>query len=169
MQILFLGDSLVEFHNWQTRFPAHRVINAGRAGKTVAGLMANLPRILRRCPDPERVVLMIGTNNLPMEDYGAFLPDYERILATLVGTLPPAHITITNLPPFQAAHLAPSAVPRVNQGLLQLSRQKKTAFLDLFAAFKAEAQSVAACFTDDGVHLSDLGYAIWSACLTPSL
>lgn len=134
----------------------------------MAGMMANLPRILRRCPDPKRVVIMVGINNLLMEDY-AFLPDYERILATLADTLPPEQITITNLPPIRVAHLAPSAVPRLNQGLLQLSQQKKTAFLDLFAAFHTEAQSVAACFTADGVHLSDLGYAIWSACLTPSL
>lgn len=168
MKLLFLGDSLIEFYNWQTCFPAHAVVNAGRAGETVAGLLANLPRLLRRCPNPERVFIMIGTNNLLREDY-AFLPDYEKILAGLVGTLPPKRITITSLPPIQATHLAPSAVPRVNQGLLQLSQQKKTAFLDLFAAFNTEAQSVAACFTDDGVHLSGLGYAIWSACLTRSL
>ncbi len=168
MKLLFLGDSLVEFHNWQTCFPAHTVINAGMAGETVAGLLANLPRLLRRCPDPERVLIMIGTNNLLMEDF-AFLPDYEKILAVLVSLLPPERITITGLPPLRVAHLAPSTVPRVNQGLLQLSLQKKTAFLDLFATFNTEAQSVAACFTDDGVHLSDLGYTIWSACLARSL
>ena len=168
MTLLFLGDSLVEFHNWQACFPAHSVVNAGRAGETVVGLMASLSRLLHRYPDPERVVIMIGANNLLMEDY-AFLPDYERILATLIGTLPPERITITNLPPFQVAHLAHSIVLRLNQGLFQLSQQKKTAFLDLFAAVNAEAQSVAACFTDDGVHLSDLGYAIWSACLTRGL
>ena len=168
MKLLFLGDSLVEFHNWQTCFPAHQVVNAGMAGETVAGLMANLPRLLRRCPDPDRVVIMIGANNLLREDYG-FLPDYKKILATLVGILPSERITITSLLPFQVPHLAPSIVPRLNQGLLQLSRQKKTGFLDLFAAFHTEARSVAACFTEDGVHLSDLGYAIWSACLTLSL
>ena len=168
MQTLFLGDSLVEFHNWQTCFPAHRVVNAGRAGETVAGLMASLPLHLRRCPDPERVLIMIGANNLLMEDY-AFLPDYERILATLVGTLPPEHIIITSLPPFQVAHLAPSTIPRLNHGLLQLSQRKKTTFLDLFAAFHTETQTVAACFSEDGVHLNDLGYAIWSACLTHKL
>ena len=168
MQLLFLGDSLVEFHNWQTCFPVHRVVNAGRAGETVAGLLANLPLHLRRCPDPERVVIMIGTNNLLREDYG-FLPDYARILDALGDTLSPKQITVTSLPPFRAAHLAPSVIPRLNQGLLQLSRQKRAAFLDLFSAFTTEAPNIAACFTDDGVHLSDLGYTIWSACLAREL
>ncbi|HIJ91000.1 MAG: GDSL-type esterase/lipase family protein [Desulfobulbaceae bacterium] len=168
MKLLLLGDSLVEFYNWQTRFPQHTVLNAGMAGETVAGLLARLPLHLRSCPDPERVVIMIGTNNLLMEDYG-FLPDYEKILDELGATLSPAHITITSLPPMQLDHLAPSAVPRLNTRILQLSLQRKTAFLDLFTAFNTDPASVADCFTDDGVHLSALGYEIWSACLLPLL
>ncbi len=168
MKLLFLGDSLIEFYNWQTRFPAHTVVNGGRGGETVAGLLDCLPLHLRRCPDPERVLIMIGTNNLLMGDY-AFLPDYEKILAALIDILPPERITITNLPPFQSPYLAPSTIPRVNKGLLQLCHQKKTGFLDLFAAFNKEAQSVGACFTDDGVHFSDLGYTIWTDYLTRNL
>ena len=168
MQLLFLGDSLVEFHNWQTCFPVHRVVNAGRAGETVAGLLANLPLHLRRCPDPERVVIMIGTNNLLREEYG-FLPEYAEILNILSSTLPPARITVTSLPPIRAAHLAPSVVPRLNEGLLRLSQQKKVAFLDLCAAFNTGAPDAAACFAEDGVHFSDLGYTIWSAWLASVL
>ena len=168
MKILFLGDSLIEFYDWQARFPAQAVVNGGRSGESVAGLLANLPLLLRRCPDPERVVIMIGTNNLLREDYG-FLPDYARTLDALGDTLPPARITVTSLPPIQAAHLAPSVVPRLNQGLLQLSQQKKAGFLDLFSAFTTDAPTIAACFTDDGVHLSDLGYTIWSARLARML
>jgi lysophospholipase L1-like esterase len=168
MKLLFLGDSLVAFSNWQSRFPLHAVVNAGRAGETAAGLLAALPRHLHCCPDPDRVFIMIGTNNLLREEY-AFLPDYQKILTALANTLPPARITVTGLPPFRAAHLAPSAVPRVNQGLLQLSRRNKTAFLDLFAAFSAETTDTSACFTDDGVHLSPLGYEIWSARLARGL
>lgn len=168
MKLLFLGDSLVAFYNWQARFPAHTVVNGGRGGETVAGLMANLPLHLRRCPDPERVVIMIGTNNLLREDYG-FLPDYARILDDLSSILPPEQITVTSLPPFRAAHLAPSVVPHVNEDLLQLSRKKKAGFLDLFSAFNSDAPTIAACFTDDGIHLSDLGYKIWSSSLTRCL
>ena len=164
MQLLFLGDSLVEFHNWQSRFPDHTAFNGGVAGETVAGLLANLPRLLRRCPDPERVVIMIGTNNLLREEYG-FLPEYAEILDVLGSTLPLARITVTSLPPIRAAHLAPSVVPRLNEGLLRLSQQKKVAFLDLYAAFNTGAPDAAACFAEDGVHFSDLGYTIWSAWL----
>lgn len=168
MKLLFLGDSLIELYDWQARFPAHVVVNCGRNGETVAGLLANLPLLLRRCPDPERVVIMIGTNNLLREDY-AFLPDYAKLLDALSNTLPPARITVTSLPPIRAAHLAPAAIPRLNEGLRQLSQKKKAGFLDLFSAFTTDAPCVAACFTGDAVHLSDLGYTIWSACLERTL
>ncbi|MDG4475080.1 GDSL-type esterase/lipase family protein [Thiovibrio frasassiensis] len=168
MRLLFLGDSLVEFCNWQGRFPLHTAVNGGRAGETVAGLLAELPMHLHRCPEPERVFLMIGTNNLLREEYG-FLPDYEKILATLGQILPPEKITITSLPPIQARHLAPLAISRLNESLLQLSREKKAGFLDLFTAFNTAPQTVAACFSEDGVHFSPLGYEIWSACLARTL
>jgi lysophospholipase L1-like esterase len=168
MKLLFLGDSLVAFFDWQSRFPQHAVVNGGRAGETVAGLLAALPCRLRRCPDPERVFIMIGTNNLLREEY-AFLPDYQKILTALKNTLPPGRITVTSLPPIRAAHLAPSAVPRLNEGLRQLCRREKSAFLDLYAAFETEAATAAACFTDDGIHLSPLGYEIWSALLARDL
>ena len=168
MKILFLGDSLIEFYDWQARFPAQAVVNGGRSGESVAGLLANLPLLLRRCPDPERVVIMIGTNNLLREEYG-FLPEYAEILNILGSTLPPARITVTSLPPIRAAHLAPSVVPRLNEGLLRLRRQKKVAFLDLCAAFNTGAPDAAACFAEDGVHFSNLGYTIWSAWLASVL
>ena len=168
MRLLFLGDSLVAFYDWQRRFPEHAVVNGGRAGETVAGLLATLPSLLRRCPEPEQVCIMIGTNNLLREEY-AFWPEYAKILDALGSTLPSQRITVTSLPPVRAAHLAPSAVSRVNDGLRQLSREKKAAFLDLFSAFHTEAPAVEACFAEDGVHFSDLGYTIWSGRLARGL
>lgn len=168
MKILFLGDSLVEFYNWQARFPLHKVINAGKSGETVAGLLACLPRYLRSCPDPEQVHVMIGTNNLLREDYN-FLPAYGKILNILSDAVPPVSITVTSLLPMQLAHLPSSAIPRLNTGLLQLSQQNKSTFLNLFAAFNTAVQPVTACFNNDGVHLSSLGYQIWSDCLAVNL
>jgi len=37
-----MGDSLIEFFNWQERFPDREVFNYGIAGETAEGLLARL-------------------------------------------------------------------------------------------------------------------------------
>ncbi|HDH01537.1 MAG TPA: GDSL family lipase, partial [Nitrospirae bacterium] len=48
--ILFLGHSLIEFFDWQTRFPDHRVASLGVAGETVEGLLSRLDGIIKEYP-----------------------------------------------------------------------------------------------------------------------
>ena len=38
MDMLFIGHSLVEFFDWQVRFPGHRAANLGVAGESVADI-----------------------------------------------------------------------------------------------------------------------------------
>ena len=89
--LYFLGDSLIEYHDWQARFPTHRVKNFGYAGETVAGLLARLPGILKQ-PEPDEVFLMIGTNNMVMEDY-SFLGDYGEMIERIQAAYPNCRIT----------------------------------------------------------------------------
>ncbi|MGV1097856.1 GDSL-type esterase/lipase family protein [Thiovibrio sp. JS02] len=161
MRVLFLGDSLIEYYDWQDRFPDQAVRNAGQAGETVAGLLARLPGLLQRRPTPEMVILMIGTNNLLMEDY-AFLPDYGRILATIAAQAPAAGIACTSLLPMPLSWLADTAVARINASLHRLVTGAGASYLDLYAAFTKGGEPAAAYFEGDGVHLSGPGYALWS-------
>ena len=69
-QFLFIGDSLIEFFSWQKRFPAEHVYNFGSAGETAEGLLSRLPGIIARTESPDLVMIMTGTNNIAMEDYG---------------------------------------------------------------------------------------------------
>ncbi len=51
-QFLFIGDSLIEFFNWQKRFQDDQVYNFGSAGETAEGLLSRLPNIIRRIQAP---------------------------------------------------------------------------------------------------------------------
>ncbi|MBW1792222.1 MAG: GDSL family lipase, partial [Deltaproteobacteria bacterium] len=68
-KILLTGDSLIEFFYWQSRCPEFDIANEGIAGETVRGLLYGLPSLEARVEVPDAVVLMIGTNNLAMDDY----------------------------------------------------------------------------------------------------
>ena len=166
-QLLFLGDSLIEYGDWQRHFPAYDVVNLGVAGETVQGLLARLPQITRQAPRPAWACLMIGTNNVAMEDYG-FLPDYEAIVTRLGREYPAAVLVITSLLPIHLPWLADNAIPRLNDQLRRVAHRRGATYLDAHAAF-LQRMAGPSLFLADGVHLSTAGYETWSAAMAPFL
>lgn len=161
-KILFVGDSLIAYCDWQHHFPGLSCVNLGLPGETVAGCCHQVPQILSRHPQADLVVLMIGTNNLVMSDF-AFLADYERLLADLHAGYPEATIVVCSLLPLALAWLAPGAVERLNDLLKELANQDWCVYLDICESFTAGDTS--SCFVEDGIHVSAEGYRRWSALL----
>ena len=163
-QFLFMGDSLIEFFNWQKRFPDHHVFNFGSAGETAEGLLARLPNIIPRAQSPDLVMVMTGTNNIAMEDYG-FLLTYEKIIALLQESYAQATIVMTSLLPIELFFLG-DAVPRVNKKLRGIAKDKHILYLDLYPKFlDVNASAITAYYEADGVHLSEQGYEVWARAL----
>ena len=55
-RLLFLGDSLVDFGNWQHRLPQHRVTSSGVPGEQAEELLWRLP--VQTAAAPEAIILM---------------------------------------------------------------------------------------------------------------
>lgn len=165
-KVLFVGDSLIAYYDWQQDFPALSCVNLGVPGETVAGCRSQVPQIVVRHPRADLVVVMIGTNNLVMSEFG-FLADYEALLAGLHDGYPQASIVVCSLLPLQLHWLAPGAAERLNDLLKELANQDWGVYLDICASF--HAGETASCFSEDGVHLSDEGYRRWSAVLAECL
>jgi len=163
-KILLTGDSLIEFFDWQSRFPQYGIANEGIAGETVRGLLYGLPSLEARVEIPDVIVLMIGTNNLAMDDY-AFLGDYQEIVEKFREWYPDARVVITSLLPLYLPWLAPDAVQRLNESLERIVENPRVDLLDVFSQFRAEGRGERDLFLEDGVHLSDAGYAVWSRVL----
>ncbi len=164
--LLLIGDSLIEFFDWQTRFAKHFVISAGVPGETVAGLLARTPHLTLQKQAPDHIIIMTGTNNLAMEDF-SFILDYKQIILCLQNAFPDAEITITGLFPIQLFWLADDSVIRVNTLLEELASSRKIGYLDGCLIFSN--QVTPSCFTEDGVHLSDHGYSLWSKAIEKTL
>jgi len=163
-QYLFIGDSLVEFFNWRNRFPDQQVINLGQAGETAEGLAARLPGIIKRHDAPDLIMIMTGTNNIAMEDYG-FLVTYEKIIEQLQEACPGATIIMVSLLPIELFWLG-DAIPRVNRRLKEISQNLAVNYLDIYPLFLGRnGKQNPACFEPDGVHLSLQGYKVWANAL----
>jgi lysophospholipase L1-like esterase len=167
-QFLLLGDSLIEFFNWQKRFPGQQVYNFGSAGETAEGLLSRLPNIIKRISTADLVMTMTGTNNIAMEDY-SFLFTYEKIIAMLQKNYERATIVMTSLLPIELFFLG-DAVPRINERLKAIARENNITYLDLYPLFLGEdSKAVSAYYEADGVHLSDEGYEVWARALETSI
>lgn len=163
-QYLFIGDSLVEFFDWQKRFPDQQVINFGQAGETAEGLSARLSGIIKHHAAPDFIMIMTGTNNIAMEDYG-FLLTYEKIIKQLQEACPGATIIMVSLLPIELFWLG-DAVPRVNKRLKAISRNPAVHYLDLYPLFLGrDGRQNPAFFEPDKVHLSPPGYEVWANAL----
>ena len=163
-KFLFIGDSLIEFFNWQERFPDREVFNYGIAGETAEGLLARLPNIIDRAQSPDLVMIMTGINNVAMEDYD-FLFTYEKIITRLRKIYGQATITLVSLLPLDLFFLG-DAIPRVNGKLKEIAQKNNILYLDLYPLFIDEnSRTITSYFEADGVHLSADGYEVWARAL----
>ncbi|HDH11134.1 MAG TPA: GDSL family lipase [Nitrospirae bacterium] len=165
MDILFIGHSLIEFFDWQKKFSAHRVANLGVAGETVEGLLARIDKIIKECSSVDLIFIMTGLNNVAMEDFD-FFDSYKKILERLSTAYPSARIFIHSLLPTTVDFIPDESIRNVNDSLKYLLRDTKVEFLDVYKLFVNRAgRPVKDYLLDDGVHLSDKGYAVWSKAL----
>lgn len=165
MDILLLGHSLIEFFDWQKRFPEHRAANLGVAGETVEGLLSRIDRITKEYDSADLIFVMTGLNNMAIEDSG-FLGSYRNIVEKLKAAYPSARIFINSILPVIFEFISKESIREVNLSLEKLAADTGVEFLNIHALFvDAKGMPVKEYLEDDGVHLSEKGYAVWSDAL----
>jgi lysophospholipase L1-like esterase len=163
VKLLFIGDSLIEYFDWEKRFPGHTVYNLGVSGETAGGLHTRLQRIFTHIGSPDKVFIMSGINNLSMGD-NDFLDTYRDILRGIAAAYPSATIYVHSLLPVLFPYIANEDIRDMNAKLSEMALQQGASYIDLHATFLDEkGRPVAALLEDDGVHVSEEGYRVWSA------
>ena len=161
-RLLFLGDSLIEYFDWSERFPEHEVYNLGIAGETVEGLHGRLRGIFRKVKDPEMVFIMSGINSMAMGDEG-IADIYRKVVQELKQAYPSAKIIVQSLLPVLFPFIPNEDIRNMNARLKQVAADEKVLYLDIHSRFLDEkGRPMTAFLTDDGVHVSDEGYRVWS-------
>ncbi|MEW6108759.1 MAG: GDSL-type esterase/lipase family protein [Nitrospirota bacterium] len=165
MRILFIGHSLVEFFDWQRRFPSHSALNLGVAGETVEGLLSRLENVMNSHPSADLIVLMTGLNNIAMDDFG-FFGSYKKIIQRLSNAYPKARIAVNSILPTLIEFIDNSSIIYSNETIKTLAHETGAEFIDAYSLFiDKKGNPVKEYFQSDGVHLSDKGYKIWSGAI----
>lgn len=157
-----LGDSLVEWGDWETLLPGCNVINRGVAGEDVEGLSVRLANEVLSAGTVQHTLIMAGTNNLLMGNL--FFPAiFRTMLARLRQLCPDSTITVNSILPMDITGLAGDTIDRVNLELREITEEADCSFLDMKAAYSARCLPIThPCFMEDGVHLSTRGYQVWA-------
>jgi len=162
MEILFIGHSLIEFFDWQSRFPEHRVINLGVAGETVRGLLSRTERIINDFPSADMIFLMTGLNDLAMENLN-FLDPYKVIINRLKGAYPDVIIFVHSLLPTLVEFISNDLIKMINKSIREIAIDTGAVYIDIYGLFvNRDGRPIRRYFLDDGVHLSNQGYTLWA-------
>ncbi len=157
IDLLFLGDSLTDYHNW-SRFGRHH--NAGISGDTTDGLLYRMHYTLEK--KPHTVVLMIGINDLLQ---GVSLKQVEQNYFKVLDSLSEIKqlIILSTLPV-----TAIDQTVQINEDVIALNiflkietKNRKIRYVDLYSQFVDKHDGLIERYTVDGVHLNADGYTLW--------
>jgi len=164
--IVFIGDSLTEFFDWQGRFPSYNIFNLGQAGETVEGLLGRIDRMpliignAGRVPDV--IFVMTGINNIAMEDFD-IIGSYRHIVEAINKSFRNSRLIIQSILPVRLPWIDNHIIVELNEKLKETAAEFKAEYLDLFSLFIGDdSLAVKDYLLDDGVHLSNKGYKAWA-------
>ncbi len=140
----------------------HDVMNLGIAGEPVEGLLGRMGRVRSEISDPDIIFVMTGINNLAMGD-AEILSRYEKVLNTLISGFEGSVVVLQSVLPVILPWLDNAEIERVNCSLKEMAGALKIRYLDVYSLFvDKNGNPVSEYLSEDGVHLSDRGYEVWS-------
>jgi len=161
-KLVFIGDSLTEWFDWQKRFSKHHVTNLGISGEPVEGLLARRERIRASIDSPDYIFLMTGINNLANEQDDIIDP-YREIVRNLSTWYKKTKIVVQSILPVTLEWMDNNVIKNANYRISQIARKYHAEYLDVYGLFvNAKGVPRSEYLQEDGVHLSSKGYEVWA-------
>ena len=164
-QVVFLGDSLTDGCPIDRFYPEFTALNRGIGGDRTSDLLARM-KISVYDVEPQVAVVLIGGNNLT-----TMFEDYEEILKGLQGTIPQTKVILLSLTAMGGRFAEKNGIAALNnQKIKTLAQTYGFDYVDLFTPlFDPDTMEIRAEYTSDGAHLTEKGYEVVSAAVTPAI
>ncbi len=153
VDLLFLGDSLVERYDLASYFPGCRSVNRGIDGDTVYGVLHRIEPSLN-IPEVKNLFLLIGVNDT--EDASV---NYPRLLKAIKRCYPQSNIVALSLLPTRGLY------SRINDQALELNKTIYASaksigviYADVRYALEDEKGELEEAYTVDDIHLTPMEY-----------
>jgi len=186
-EIVMLGDSITHFWGgepsgervggrraaqevWDRFFGARRIVNLGYGWDRTENVLWRLRHGEFEHVSPKVVVLMIGTNNLPLNTPDEIAAGISAICVEIHKRSPATGILLLGIfPRGQKADATRPAIEAVNQRLATLEGLHGVTYLDIGHKFLAADGSISKDIMSDFLHPTSKGYDIWVDAMEPTL
>ncbi|HBB30327.1 MAG TPA: G-D-S-L family lipolytic protein [Cyanobacteria bacterium UBA8803] len=165
-EILFLGDSLTDYCEWQEFFRNLQIKNRGIAGDTTYGVLNRLQQSISS--KPQKLFLMIGINDITKgTKVTQIAANYRQILEIIKNQSPNTTVFIQSVLPVNSTKFPNQGwnqkVVNLNTHLNNLAEEFSFDYIDLFPSFLDSHKELNIQYTTDGVHLNGQGYLLWTS------
>jgi len=160
--IVFVGNSITELGgNWGQRFNNSKVKNRGIAGDVTAGILNRLAEIYYY--KPKKVFLKIGINDL---FHNELTPEYvanniKSIVDKIHLESPNTKIYVQTILPTANNNPSKERIAATNTILKAMPPANYLQIIDLHSRFADQNDLMVGSYTNDGLHLTELGYLAW--------
>ena len=173
--ILFIGDSIVEYYPLQELFGASKtIVNRGIRGYQTGLLLKNLDAHLYGGA-VDKIVLLIGTNDIGKDvPVNEALNNLEAIIQSIARDYPLTEIKLLSILPVnegeeykQTVYIRTNEkIRKWNQAYKELaSAYMQVEFVPVFDSLTDQAGKLKKDYTTDGLHLSVAGYQVLTKAL----
>jgi lysophospholipase L1-like esterase len=174
-EIIFLGDSITDGNNWSEMLGNPLIKNRGISGDTTQGILDRLDEVVES--RPAKIFLMIGINDLAQGlSEKEVLANIKRIVQQIRRQSPDTAIYLESMLPvnpdfglFPAHTSKRDEILNINKVLERIAEDYGLRFVDLHSLFAGKDNKLRPEFTNDGLHLTGAGYAVWKKAVTPHL
>ena len=165
--IIFLGNSITDFGEWDELFQNPNCKNRGISGDVTAGVLNRLETITQG--HPAMIFLMIGTNDMN-KGYSndAIAMSIREIVQRIKAETPRTRIIVESILPvndcygYFSGHTKRYAdVPIINGMLKAMAEEEGVTYLDLYSRFANEEGKMDPKYSNDGLHINGDGYQLW--------
>ena len=168
--IVLLGNSLTENGgDWAQRLKNKQVRNRGIIGDNTEGVLARLDEINRG--KPKQIILTIGINDISQGlNLYTLLDNTEQIIKRIQQESPNTLIMLQSLLPineekcwYRLMKGNTDTIIKYNSKLRELAEKHQLTYIPAYPLFLQEGTNqLRADLTNDGLHLNEKGYQIWS-------
>ena len=173
--ILFIGDSIVEYYPLQELFGTSKtIVNRGIRGYQTGLLLENLDAHLYGGA-VDKIVLLIGTNDIGKDvPVNEALNNLEAIIQSIARDYPLTEIKLLSILPInegeeykQTVYIRTNEkIQKWNQAYKELaSAYMQVEFVPVFDSLTDQAGKLKKDYTTDGLHLSVTGYQVLTKAL----